>query len=101
MLVGETITDPLAGSVPMPWSIVTVVASSELQLRVVLWPALIVPGAAAIATVGASGWGLLIAVLTPPEHPAKVNMRISAAQIALSAASCFFDTRAHQLGAAC
>ena len=52
---GDTVTPPLVATVPMPSLIWAEVAPVELQLRVVLWPWMIVAGLAPMEAVGAEG----------------------------------------------
>jgi hypothetical protein len=70
--VGDTSTDPPAGGVtsPTPWSILTVVASVEVQLSAEVSPYSMLAGLAEIVTVG-SGGGVVtvtvaVSVAVPP-----------------------------------
>ena len=49
---GDTLMLPLAATVPMPWLMLTVVASDELHVRVEVPPLKIVIGLADMLTVG-------------------------------------------------
>lgn len=69
--VGLTTFDPLAATVPMPWSMLTLVAFEAVQVMVVDAPAVMLAGCADAATTGA---GVLGAASTlPPPHPVDIK----------------------------
>lgn len=70
---GETLVDPVRGTVPTPWSILALVASVELHESVAESPDMIVSGDAVILTVGGSFTvTVTLSVAVPPRPEAVI-----------------------------
>lgn len=73
--VGLTTVLPEAETTPMPWLIETVVAPVVDQVRVEVWPAVIVDGDAVSLAVGMICWTVTFAVaVTVPPLPVAVRV---------------------------
>ena len=75
VLVGMTTVDPDAETIPMPWSIETVVAFVVVHVNVEVFPAVIVAGEAESVAVGAAACAVTVATaVTVPLPPVAVNV---------------------------
>jgi hypothetical protein len=54
--VGDTLSEPLSGTLPMPWLMEAEVAPLDVQVRVEELPTKMVAGEAEIVTVGLAAW---------------------------------------------
>jgi len=74
VVVGLTVVEPDAETIPIPWSIDTVVAFVVAQVKVEVFPAMIVAGEAESVAVGAAACTVTVATDVTVPLPVAVNV---------------------------